>query len=91
MSRRLIGFQFANHAGANVAGDPDDPAQAPSYAVIPVAHMAAWAAHAPNFLLMPIFDGDVEQPAFIGPPGGWRGSFQRTPSVRSAPAGSAKV
>lgn len=67
--RRLIGFQFADAEGRNVAGKPDDPFGGASFEVMAPALAVAEAAKAPGHLLVPVFEGDVEHATVVGEDG----------------------
>jgi hypothetical protein len=66
---RLLGFQFADTAGGNIAGDRDDPAGLASFEVmtpeLAVAILAKNPPHMGRYLLMPIYEGTIEEPVII--------------------------
>jgi hypothetical protein len=64
--RKLIGFQICDARGTNIQGDDDDPTGEPSFAVFDPSLAGPLAATLPRgFLLMPIREGDVQQPIII--------------------------
>lgn len=68
---KFLGFQVADHDGANVMGDGADGTVHgyPSYAIIlPEAAGAAAESLGRHFMLTPIFEGVIEEPIFIGLP-----------------------
>lgn len=68
MTRKLLGYQMADHMGENIQGDDNDPSGHPSFYVLNAAE--AWRVLEDNpdhgLLLMPIYEGDVENPSFAG-------------------------
>ncbi|MPR11131.1 hypothetical protein [Microvirga tunisiensis] len=64
----LLGFQLADAAGVNIQGDDTDPldlrsfeVMSPAYAVDAIAELAGGQ----RYLLMPVFEGDVEEPTVL--------------------------
>lgn len=66
MKRKLLGFQIADHMGENIQGEEGDPSGHPSFYVMSAQEAAGVVEENPNhnLLLMPIFEGDIEDPAF---------------------------
>ena len=63
--KQLLGFQLANSKGENIQGDPEDPTGLASFEVMdPMLALSVIAKH-PGFLLMPIFQGDIEEPQIV--------------------------
>src|SRR6476619_14330 len=65
MSYHLIGFQLANMQGVNIQGNDENPTNlARSDVMTP---QTAWSviAKLPSFLLIPVFEGDVDHPSFV--------------------------
>ena len=64
---KFLGFQLCNLAGANIQGDPDDPTGLASFEIMTPERAAEEMAHIGirSFLLMPIYDGDVEEPTIV--------------------------
>lgn len=64
---KFVGFQLANAAGANIQGDEGDPASLASFEVMsPDEAVRIIAALPPGaFLLMPIFEGQIEEPRVL--------------------------
>lgn len=62
--KKFLGFQFTDRVGNNIAGDNNDPAKGPSYLILRPNLAFKLAAENPGFLLMPIFEGDIESPDF---------------------------
>lgn len=67
---KLLGFQIANHEGENVQGD-DGVDEFPSFTILSVKTAVDYLNrlnanrqdHA-KYLLMPIYEGDIEEPSF---------------------------
>jgi hypothetical protein len=62
--KRLIGFQIADSTGKNIQGDASDPLDLASFEVIaPVPGLLRAVAEiaAPGYLLMPIYEGDIQE------------------------------
>jgi hypothetical protein len=69
---RLLGFQLADPSGQNIQGDDDDPLNLMSFQIMTPAYAIKAMeklGDRPRYLLMPIFEGDVEDPHLIGPSG----------------------
>ncbi len=67
---KLLGFQLADPSGSNIQGDEDDPLGLMSFQVMSPAYAAKAIERlgdSPRYLLMPIYDGDVEDPHILGP------------------------
>ena len=66
MARKLLGYQITDHMGENIQGDDGDPSGQPSYYVLNAEE--AWKVlednPEANLLLMPIYEGDIEEPSF---------------------------
>lgn len=64
--RRLLGYQMANSRGDNIQGDDNDPSGLPSFYVMNGREAAAVLSTVPGeeYLLMPIYEGDIEGPMF---------------------------
>jgi hypothetical protein len=66
MTRKtLIGFQLADRTGVNIAGDDSDPSHFHSFEVIHPEDAATAASRWPGHLLMPIYEGDIEEPVIV--------------------------
>jgi len=66
---KLIGFQLANKNGVNITGDDDDPFEMASFEVISPHSLFEVLEAMPlnhGLLLMPIYEGDIEEPKIIG-------------------------
>lgn len=59
---KLIGYQLADLQGRNIQGDGIDPTNMPSFAVMTpaVATKVMEDLGSRKFLLMPIYEGDIE-------------------------------
>jgi hypothetical protein len=66
-NKRLLGFQLADKSGANIQGDPGDPTDFTSWQIMDTALAVFVIARNPGFLLMPIYDGDIEKPEVLSP------------------------
>ncbi|MBD2745705.1 hypothetical protein IC232_03250 [Microvirga sp. BT688] len=69
---KLLGFQLADRSGVNIQGDEDDPLNLTSFQIMTPAYAIGALeklGDAARYLLMPIFEGDVEEPHLIGPTG----------------------
>lgn len=66
-SRRvLVGYQIANAQGENIQGDDGDPSGYASYEILSErAARAVLEKTDGNYLLCPIYEGDIEEPTFI--------------------------
>lgn len=66
MAHALLGFQIADRNGVNIQGDEGDPSGQPSYHIMNAVEASAVLAGNPDagLLLMPIFEGDIEEPTF---------------------------
>lgn len=63
--RKLLGYQIASATGENIQGDEGDPSGLPSFHIMTAAEAAPiLEASAERLLLMPIFEGDIEEPTF---------------------------
>jgi len=64
---RLIGFQLASLSGENIQGDNDDPTNLRSFEVMSfaIASKVMRQLGSRKFLLMPIYEGDVEEPVIV--------------------------
>ncbi|WP_262298186.1 hypothetical protein [Microvirga sesbaniae] len=68
--RRMLGFQLADPSGHNIQGDDEDPLNLTSFQIMTPAYAVAAIAKLggdSRYLLMPIFEGDIEEPSLIGP------------------------
>jgi len=68
---KLIGFQLTNKNGTNITGDDDDPMEMASFEVISPQRLFEVLEAMPEnhgLLLMPIYEGDIEEPTVIGAP-----------------------
>ena len=68
--RKLLGYQLADKDGVNIQGDDEDPTGLNSFDVMPheVANLVMQdLGDEADILLMPIFEGDVEEPRIIDP------------------------
>jgi hypothetical protein len=66
---RLLGFQLADPSGHNIQGDDEDPLNLLSFQIMTPAYAVKAMqklGDSPRYLLMPIFEGDVEDPHLIG-------------------------
>jgi hypothetical protein len=61
---KLLGYQLANLQGRNIQGQDEDPTNLPSYGVMApvVATHVMRQLGSRKFLLMPIYEGDIEKP-----------------------------
>lgn len=62
---KLLGFQLADPNGSNIQGDEDDPRGLMSFQVMSPTYAARAIERlgdSPRYLLMPIYEGDVEDP-----------------------------
>lgn len=62
---KLLGFQLADPSGCNIQGDDDDPLGLMSFQIMSPAYAAKAIeklGDSPRYLLMPIYEGDVEDP-----------------------------
>ena len=68
MARKLLGYQIADHMGENIQGDEGDPSGHPSFYVMSAEEAWKVLEEHPegNLLLMPIYEGDIEEPASAG-------------------------
>ncbi|WP_114946513.1 hypothetical protein [Microvirga calopogonii] len=67
---QLLGFQLADRSGHNIQGDDEDPLNLMSFQIMTPAYAVAAMGKLggdPRYLLMPIFEGDIEEPSLIGP------------------------
>lgn len=68
---KLLGFQIANNRGRNIAGDDDDPTGFASFEVMAPQMTIQWIeknagkVSAGGYLLMPIFESDIEEPSVL--------------------------
>jgi hypothetical protein len=66
--KRLLGYQIADLFGENIQGDDNDPTDFASFEVMSEATASVtMQSLGPNsgYLLMPIFEGDVEEPTIV--------------------------
>ena len=65
--KKLLGFQLADKYGRNIQGDPIDPTNLRSFEVMdmPLAFFIIGRHSSYGFLLMPIFEGDIEEPVVV--------------------------
>ncbi len=60
---------MARPTGENIQGDPDDPSGLPSYVILDIGSaetlMRTYGTRE-DLALQVIFDGDVEEPLFVG-------------------------
>jgi len=66
--KKLVGYQLADKNGVNIQGDDEDPTGFTSFEVMSpeIAHQVMQdLGDETDFLLMPIFDGDVEEPRIV--------------------------
>ena len=68
MTKRLLGYQIADLRGNNVQGEGEDPSNLASFEVMTadVANGVMEGLGGRRFLLMPIYEGDVEEPTIVG-------------------------
>lgn len=66
MARKLLGFQIADRTGTNIQGDDGDPSGHPSFRILSADEAQAVLEEHEGFLLMPIYEGDVEEPELPG-------------------------
>lgn len=62
---KLLGFQLTDPSGCNIQGDDDDPLGLMSFQIMSPAYAAKAIeklGDSPRYLLMPIYEGDVEDP-----------------------------
>ena len=67
---QLLGFQLADPSGTNIQGDDNDPLGLMSFQIMSPAYAARAIERlrdGPRYLLMPIYEGDVEDPHILGP------------------------
>lgn len=65
MARKLLGYQIADQFGENIQGEENDPSGFPSFHVMSAEEAnAVLEKHDQNLLLMPIYEGDIEEPTF---------------------------
>ncbi len=64
MKRELLGFQIADAKGVNIQGDDGDPSGHPSYRILSAQEATEIVREHPEqgLLLMPIYEGDIEDP-----------------------------
>jgi len=63
--RKLLGYQIADADGTNIQGDDGDPSGLPSFHIMTAQEAAPILEASPSrLLLMPIFEGDIENPSF---------------------------
>lgn len=62
MARKLLGFQIADRSGTNIQGDDHDPSGHPSFRILSAAEAQAVLEENEGLLLMPIYEGDIEDP-----------------------------
>lgn len=62
MARKLLGYQIADAGGVNIQGDDADPSGEPSFRILSAAEAQAVVERHEGFLLMPIYEGDIEDP-----------------------------
>ena len=68
---QLLGFQLADPSGCNIQGDDDDPLGLMSFQIMSPAYAAKAIERlgdSPRYLLMPIYEGDVEDPRVLDLP-----------------------
>jgi hypothetical protein len=66
---KLLGFQLADRSGHNIQGDDEDPLNLMSFQIMTPAYAVAALGKLggdTRYLLMPIFEGDIEEPRLIG-------------------------
>lgn len=63
---KLLGFQLANKNGRNIQGDDDDPTSLASFEVMGlVTALNVISDLNGGYLLMPIYEGDIEEPSIV--------------------------
>ncbi len=62
MARKLLGYQIADADGVNIQGDDADPSGEPSFRILNAQEAQAVVEAHEGFLLMPIYEGDIEEP-----------------------------
>lgn len=69
MSRRrqFLGYQIASLDGRNIQGEAEDPFKIPTFAILfpNVATSVMRQLGDRKLLLMPIYEGDIEEPTMI--------------------------
>ena len=63
--KKLLGFQLADKYGRNIQGDHDDPTSLASFEVMDMGLAFFIIGRHPSYLLMPIFEGDIEKPSVV--------------------------
>jgi hypothetical protein len=66
MTKKLLGYQLADSTGKNIQGSDTDPTSNASFEVM-APHVATTVMRqlSGGFLLMPIYEGDIEDPTII--------------------------
>jgi len=62
---KLLGFQLADKRGINIQGDSNDPTYLASFEILAPQAALKVIKYYRNFLLMPIFEGDIEEPTIL--------------------------
>lgn len=64
MTKELLGFQIANANGVNIQGESADPSGYPSFRILSMEEAATVVRNnqGTDLLLMPIYQGDIEDP-----------------------------
>jgi hypothetical protein len=68
MDGKQVGWQIVNSEGWSIHGDPDDPFELNSFDILvddAVEIAKAWAAQHPGYKVVPVMDGDIEEPEFV--------------------------
>lgn len=73
--KKLLGFQLADLTGKNIQGDDNDPSNLPSFDIMSperatevMAQLGCREDSRAKYLLMPIFEGCIEEPTIDGQP-----------------------
>lgn len=67
--RKFLGFQLCNSQGVNIQGDDEDPTGIASFEImspeVALEVMSKGWGKTGKYLLMPIFEGDIEEPSIL--------------------------
>ena len=68
---KLLGFQFCNTRGENIAGDEGDISGLASFEIMSPALMLKLVAHLRprSLLIAPIYEGDIQEPTIVNAAG----------------------
>lgn len=63
----FLGYQIASLSGDNIMGDDECPVDEPSFAILSpeTAQAVMQEQRERKFLLMPIYEGDIEEPIYL--------------------------